>query len=334
LVPKGAARACWPSACFVTFTSRIRRPAALKATDRAELAEAIFLVSSLPSKAVHHLIADLGYRLVSVPCYEALLIDLRASEQEDERVEAAPVFAYDAVIPAFTYGEPPEAVRTIGTRLLLVARDSVSPDAVGLLLDAVYSAPFVHVAYPPIDRKLLSDPPEIQWHDGTLAFLDRKPLSQDEAVDMLNNQLGIVGAVLGAGFFLFQLVKRQWRRARERGFEHYLLRVARIERAALEQEVSPAPDLKALLRLRTELAGLHDEALERFVAGALEGEELMSAFLNHVNATRDHLIRLILHERDNIEDQAVHENRALAAVWDDAVGRPSSTTGPSGSALE
>jgi TRAP transporter TAXI family solute receptor len=302
----------------------------LAAKEREALPDAVFLVSSLPSKAAHHLIADLGYRLVSVPFYEALLIDLRAAELPEGQEEQAPLYAYDAIIPAFTYGDPPEPVRTIGTRLLLVARDKVSADVVGHLLDTVYSAPFVHVAYPPLDRKLLNDPPELPWHDGTLAYVDRKPLSSEEAVDMLNNQLGIIGAVLGASFFIYQFAKRYWRRTRERGFEHYILRVARIERLALDQELASTPDLGMLLRLRADLAALHDEGLERFVKGDLEGEELMNAFLNHVNATRDHLIRLILHERDNLEDQATLEGRPVSSVWEDAMGPQSSPANTSG----
>ena len=35
----------------------------------------------------------------------------------------------------------------------------------------------------------------------------------------------------------------------------------------------------------------------------------MSGFISHVNDARNYLNRLILHERDNLEDQAVKERR-------------------------
>ena len=84
-------------------------------------------------------------------------------------------------------------------------------------------------------------------------------------------------------------------------------------------ERSAALDLAALLRLQEALSQLKGEALEKFADGALEGEELMSGFLTHVSDTRDYLTRLILHERDNLEDQAQLEGREAQALWNEAV---------------
>jgi hypothetical protein len=58
----------------------------------------------------------------------------------------------------------------------------------------------------------------------------------------------------------------------------------------------------------------------RFASGELEGEELMSGFLVHASDARDFLIRLILHERDNLEDHARAQHRPVEALWNEAVG--------------
>jgi TRAP transporter TAXI family solute receptor len=314
----------------ITYTPSNLNPAALlESTDRTSLPDAIFQVSSLPSPLAQHLITRQRFQLVPVPFYEAMLIEHRDTTEEDPESRSGLLFAYDAEIPAFTYGQTPEAIRTIGTRLLLVARDTTDDEAVELLVETIYSAPFNHVAYPALNRELLSEPPEMRWHDGTLRFLDRRPASQQETVELINNQLGIAGAVMGVAFFFWQFLRRQWRRVRERGFEHYILRVARIERQSLDLELAATLDLKELLRLREELGRLKDEALERFAAGDLEGEELMTAFLGHVADTRDHLARLILHERDNIEEQARAQRRSTDSVWKETVQVPNSPMAPS-----
>jgi hypothetical protein len=46
----------------------------------------------------------------------------------------------------------------------------------------------------------------------------------------------------------------------------------------------------------------------------------MSSFLTHVNDARNYIARLILHERDSIEDQAASQNRTPQSLWNEAVG--------------
>ena len=117
-----------------------------------------------------------------------------------------------------------------------------------------------------------------------------------------------------------QWLWRRSRRRRDRGFEAYILRVAEIERKGLQLERDATLDLHSLLRLRDDLATLKDEALAKFADGELEGEELFSGFLAHVSATRDYLTRLVLHQRDNLEDQAVSQGQRLQSLWREAVG--------------
>jgi hypothetical protein len=107
----------------------------------------------------------------------------------------------------------------------------------------------------------------------------------------------------------------------DRGFEAYIIKVADIERRGAIQELSAELDLPALVDLRRELVRVKQEALEKFAAGELEGEALMSGFLTHASDTSNYLTRLILHQRDNLEDAAHVQGRTAESLWDEAVNR-------------
>ena len=79
-------------------------------------------------------------------------------------------------------------------------------------------------------------------------------------------------------------------------------------------------DLKELLKLQVELNRLKNEAIARFAEGKLEGEALISGFIAHVNDARNYLNRLILHERENLEDRARFENRSSRELWHEKMG--------------
>ena len=78
----------------------------------------------------------------------------------------------------------------------------------------------------------------------------------------------------------------------------------------------------ALLELQEDLIRIKGEALQRFADGELDGEELMSGFLAHISDARDFLVRLILHQRDNLEDQARALHRRPEALWVEAIAEP------------
>ncbi len=83
---------------------------------------------------------------------------------------------------------------------------------------------------------------------------------------------------------------------------------------------APSLDLAGLLQLQDDLTRIKGEALERFAEGELDGEELMSGFLAHASDARDFVMRLILHERDNLEEHARAQCRPAEALWIEAVG--------------
>jgi hypothetical protein len=217
----------------------------------------------------------------------------------------------------------------LGTRLLLVARDDVSATAVLRVLDAVFSPAFAQLARPPLDHKLLEQPPELEWHAGTVRYLERnQPLIAGDAIDFLEKGASLAGALITATFFLWHWWRQRYRRRRDLGFEAYILKVTAVERQALRLETSAMLDLRELLRLQTELSQLKGEALEKFAEGELGGEELISGFVSHVNDARNYLTRLILHERESLEKQARHEKRSPEILWQQAVGEDLDLTAP------
>jgi hypothetical protein len=203
-----------------------------------------------------------------------------------------------------------------------VARDSTPNRAVRTILEAIFSTSFAHDFRPVLDPSLLDVAPEYPWHAGTDEYRDyHKPILAGEVIDLMEKATSMAGVIAGALFFLGQWLRQYHRRKREMSFESYMIKVAKVERRALDLELCPTLDLKELLGLQVELNRLKNDAILRFAEGKLEGEALISGFIAHVNDARNHLTRLILHERDNLENRAELENRAAVALWAEALGQ-------------
>jgi TRAP transporter TAXI family solute receptor len=306
--------------------SNTYRPASLSYCDlmnRAAdgLPDAIFTVSSLPSPQADFLIETCEYQLVPLPFGEALALE--AFLQFGDQVANGTIdkrHLFETRIPAFTYSvnraEPPEPVATIGTRLLLAANERVPNEVVHGILEVLYNANFALAERPPLDATLLDLPSEFPLHPGSLQYRTRnKPLIAGDAIDYWEKVLAIAATVAGGTFFLVQWYLRWSRRKRETNFANYMERVLAIETAAMETELSAKLDLGELIRLQRELADLKSEAVRKFASGQLEGEGLIHGFLALVNDTRNQLTRLILHQRDNIEEQAALQHLDADKVW-------------------
>jgi hypothetical protein len=301
------------------------------ALDPKDLPDAVFTVSALPSPVVKHLVSQSGYRIVPLRFGEAFALD--SLSDEPSAAEVGPVRAasthgvdrvhvYETEIPAYTYSlvpaVPPRSTPTVGTRLLVVAREDADASSIRKLLEAGYAAGPGGAVF---DPALIGLPPELDWHDGALAFRDRnKPMIIGDAVDFLEKGTSLLGGIGGAAFFLWQWYRQRIRRKRELGFEAYMLKVTKIERRALGLELGATLDLKELLGLQVELSRLKAEALQRFADGELEGETLISGFVTHVNDARAYLARLTLHERDNLEEKAALRQQSAESAWHEAVG--------------
>ena len=307
-------------------------------TEKSRLPAAVFTVSTLPSPIARHLVTNHHYRLVSLPFSEAFALGALDENhavphplgKTPTRIDRRRV--YDATIPAFAYdvdpAVPPEDIHTLGTRLLLVARNDVPEETIRRLVEVVYTSPFSQFLKPPLDKSLLVESsPEFSWHPGTTEYLRRKsPLIPAEVIDEIEKEVSILGVVAGGLFFLTQWLRRRFRRQRAQSFEAYILQVAQIERQALVLSRAPKLDVAALLQLQDDLTHSKAEALDRFAEGELDGEELMSGFLVHASDTRDFLMRLILHERDNLEDQARAQRRSAEVLWKEAIGEPTDSS--------
>ena len=294
--------------------------------DRAALPPAIFHLATLPSIVAERLVREAGYTVVPLPFAEAFrlesVLDADApgrpgGAHRDRRVVT------EVTIPPFVYetnpAVPAAPLPTLGARLLLLARDSVSDATIERVLDATFETRFAHLVQPVLDPGLLATIPRHELHRGTLAYLDRRePAITGEAVDELSNTLSVVGALVGGGAFLFQGWRQRQRARRERLLARYLRRVADVERQIVEIELGSSLDLDTLIAVQRELLELKSEVLDGFTSGDFGDPAQLAALLEPINAARDHVGDLLLHVREQLEEKAQREGRAPGAVWEEA----------------
>jgi TRAP-type uncharacterized transport system substrate-binding protein len=301
----------------------------IAARDRAALPDAVMHLATLPSEIAVHLIRDLDYALVALPFTDAFRLNalIASKPATDMPGDVERRVVVDVVIPAFTYqtepAVPPTPLHTVGARLLLIANDAVSPDTVQQVLEALFSAQLAHVAYPPLDRGLLSLPPHLPRHEGTLQYLRRgQPYITQDTVDTLSSSFSVVGALAGGLLFLWQWWRQRQQAERDEKFGSHLLRMADVERRMTALELSATLELEPLVELQRELLTLKSNALDEYAAGELGGQAALSSLLEPLNATRDHIGDLILHVRGLLEEQAQAEGRSATAVWTAAIDKP------------
>ena len=304
------------------FYSDIKSYAELIGTKQIEsMPDAFFSVSTLPSPIANALIDTFGYQLIPVEFGEAFSIEAMAqlgASGNRSLIDRRHVFATN--IPPFTYSVerrvPHSTLPTLGTRLLFVANANVDGDTVSRLLEVLFQSSIATNERPTIDASLLELPTEFPMHVGTQSYRQRnKPIIAGDAVDYFEKVLAITATLAGGTFFVAQWARQSARRRRESSFANYMERVIAIERESLHNELSANLDLASLIRLQKELADLKSEAVTKFANGQLEGEGLIHGFLALVNDSRDQLTRLILHQRENIEQLAAQQHSSPDQVW-------------------
>ena len=306
---------------LATYQPNLLTYSELLKADSAELPDAVFMVSTLPSPVADFLTDKHGFGLVPLLFGEALALE--AFSELGTIPIAGSVdkqHIYTTTIPPFTYSvepaSPPESLQTIGTRLLLVANEQVDGENVKRLLECLYRSNLIKVGRPANDASLLDLPPEFPLHRGAELYRQRnKPIIAGDAIDFLEKVLAIAATVAGGTFFLAQWYLRTTRRSREANFASYMRRVIGIENESMQNELAAQLDLASLIRLQRELAALKSDAVSKFAAGELEGEGLIHGFLALVNDARNQLTRLILHQRENIEELAANQNHPVDEVW-------------------
>ena len=306
--------------------------ALLEGGDRSRLPDAVFHLATVPSKIALRLVRSADYRLVALPFGEAFRLTAILGE-DPTRGAAARIerpYTMDTVIPAFTYQieapVPAEHLHTVGTRLLLVAHEGVSPETVERVLHAVFASRFARMHRELLDPSMLGLAPRLAMHPGTRLFLAHdKPFLTAHGVEDLSNTMSVFGTLAGGGLFLWQGLRQRRQGRRDQLLVELMLRVAECERRIVELELSSNMELEALITLQRDLLQLKSEVLERFTNGELGGQTL-SELLVPVNAARDHVGELLLHVRENLEAQAETQGRPAEALWVEAAAKSDETT--------
>ena len=184
----------------------------------------------------------------------------------------------------------------------------------------MFGSQFARLTSPVLDPRMLSAPPRLPFHPGTLAYLARdKPYFRNETLAELGKLQGLIGSLAGGVLFLWQWRRRRAAAAHDETFGTYLLRVVDVERRVAGLELADTLDLEALAALQREVLELKQEALERFAAGDLGDQAALADLLTPLNAARDHIADLILHVRGTLESRAKAEGRSAEALWAEAI---------------
>ncbi len=300
----------------------------LERGDASALPDAVFHLATVPSLVAMQLVRAYGFALVGLPFAEAFRLDA-VLDSESESAQTARIerrFTLPVEIPIYTYrtdpAVPTEPLVTLGARLVLVANRRISPATVETVLDAIFESRFAHIPQPPLKRSLLELPPRHPLHDGTTAFLSRhRPWISGGDVDRLANTLSVVGALVGGGLFLWQSLRQRVSARRDELFGRYQLQIAALEGRVVELELAAKLTLEPLITLQRDLLKLKSEALARYAAGELGNQAALTDLLVPLNAARDHVASLLLHVRDNLEEQAESQGRSTQDVWEEAAER-------------
>lgn len=296
------------------YTATARTLAEIEAEpDRGRMPDAMFMTSTLPTPAIRELVSKYHYRLVPLPFREAFALGALTTE-EAEKLPAArqnivllKEHIYDAVIPAFTYqidpGVPPQTIHTLGARVLLVANQKVDSQVVDRLLETIFHTHFIKNLLPLQGFAMRDAMPEIPWHPAALRYFQKDdPLVTSNLLEQLGEIVAIVGPTTGGLFCVWQWFRQRTRFHRERSFEAYISKVTALERRAMDLELNApfeANLLEDLHNLHRELGKLKAEALGHFSRGEIDGAELITSFLAHINDARTHLTGMIRRLRED-----------------------------------
>lgn len=298
--------------------------------DAASLPDAVFHLATVPSLIARDLVREFDYHLVPLPFAEALRLSSVIASDGKPHVDFDDQrrLATDVVLPPFLYQTKPAIpaapLPTLGARLHLIARDSVSPETVEAVLDAVFDSHFARLLHPPLERSALAAFPRTELHPGAVRFLERSdPAITNETFDELSNTLSILGALFGGGAFLVQGYRQRRRAKRDEIIAEHLLRVVELERRVVEIELASSIELDDLIAVQRELLQLKGETLDRFASGDIDGRSTLNDLLVPIRALHDHVGEMLLHVRDSLEEQARAGGRTAGAVWDEAAAKAS-----------
>lgn len=264
-----------------------------------DLPDAVFTVSSQPSPVVGQLIAERGFRLVSLPYADSMRINgLYDSKSQIDRRQVV-----SGTIPPFLYSlEPPRPeseIETIGVPLLVVANQDCDDDSIRRICEHVYGLGFTRSFYGKVDITEISKIASSILHPGAQQYLDsRTPASTQQVIEITDQLVAIAGSSLGTLLFLWQWIKRRREKRRDLEFVQHIERVVEIENMAIRYESTQDLTVDDLMDLQNELVGIKTGLIEQYKTGSLEGADMLSAFLKHVNDTSELISNIVLHESE------------------------------------
>lgn len=163
------------------------------------LPDAIVLTSFAPSDIVDYLVRQHGYRLLDVPF--AASFALRHRWAADADIGSA---MYSAAPPV-----PPQAIRTVGVRLVLVAHRRVDAQAVLRILDSLYGPALAARLNMRLDETQILAASAYPPAEGTRLFVDRnKPLFARELLDKFKAITGLVASLYSALLIAFRWLRQ------------------------------------------------------------------------------------------------------------------------------
>ena len=274
---------------------------------QADVPDAVFVLSSLPSPVVLTLISQHGFRLVPLPIATPIrrswLTDKSRLPSIDHQVALGLRRIESFQIPSRTYSidppRPDRPVETIGARLNLVANRGIPEKVVSELTRGVYETEMARVTDQKLNWNELSELAEFRLHAGTQKYLaNKQPIATGQVIEVTEQLVGIVGALLGTLLFVWQWLRRLKTRRRDNEFVTFIDRVIKIENEAVSYEDDEDVPIERLQTMQEELSTLKSELIDRFRDGYLEGTEMLSSFLKHANDTSELISRIILHRMD------------------------------------
>jgi TRAP-type uncharacterized transport system substrate-binding protein len=266
--------------------------------DPARLPDAIFISTMPPSELVRRLVVHFGYRLAPIPFGDAFrltALDQATRPPLGEGIRNENIV--DATIPAYTYEAsppvPPQAVATLGLRVLLVANGRTDRTTVGKVLDLLIASRFAEAMQPSLDAGIVRQHAEVPWHPGALDYRRRdEPLITGERIGVLSNALQILLPAGGTVLLVWGWLRNRVLLRRELRFDRFIALVSGVERRARELEQSGAFDRHAIGQLHHELCTIKDAALERIAVGEAGDEALVRSLFSHMGDVRAFIAHL------------------------------------------
>lgn len=258
---------------------------------RADLPDAVFHESILPSSFAEQLVRNGRYQVVPLRFAQAFSqISVEEEDLDEDHIDQ--IHIESRVIPAYTYGVSPpvpaEECPTLGTPLILIAHKDVPNAVLSRLLPRIYSGPVERLYQPP---KLSELSPTFPLHSAAVEFRDRdKPVVWSDLVDAIREFASGLAPMFGGILALFGYYR--WRQVLR--FLEYYRRLQELDlmvKGTLTIPELPPPGPERVKYLENELDDLQQKAIDSFCRNYFYGEGVLENFLSAMSESRDVLRR-------------------------------------------